>query len=433
MFALVDCNNFYASCERLFRPDLRGKPIIVLSSNDGCVIARSDEAKVLGIQMGVPYFQVRALCAQHKVHVFSSNFSLYGDLSRRVMSVISEAWPTLEIYSIDEAFLDLSTLPMAELDSFCAWVQKKVLRCTGIPVSIGIGPTKTLAKLANHIAKKELKIPVFNINQQMFWLSRIHINDVWGVGRQWTKKLLEQGVYTANDLASLSVNELKRRYNVTLYSTALELKGIACSDLAEYEPRKSIISSKSFSTMQTEYDALAQAVSSHCVRAWEKLRDQGSVAHYLSVSINTNRFRADLPHYAQRAGFKLIRASDDVRYLVQCAKLCLRTIFREGYHYQKVGVYFGELKSKNQVQFDLFEEVSEEQLKHTEQLMSVLNQVNKKYGTHALRLAAEGYSKPWSARMGKCSPAYTTRWADLPVASCGNTDVRARISRITLR
>ena len=291
MFALLDCNNFYASCERLFRPDLRGKPIIVLSSNDGCVIARSDEAKLLGIKMGVPYFQVHSLCRYHKVQVFSSNFSLYGDLSRRVMSVLRDTWPSLAIYSIDEAFLDLSTLAETELDSFCSSLQKKVLRYTGIPVSIGIGSTKTLAKLANHIAKKELKVPVFNINQQQFWLSQIHISHVWGVGRQWSKKLLEQGIYTAQDLAALSLHELKNRYNVALYSTALELKGIACAGLGQYEPRKSIVSSKSFGTMQTDYEAISQALASHCARAWEKLREQKSLTHSLRAMESRRRGR----------------------------------------------------------------------------------------------------------------------------------------------
>lgn len=415
MFALIDCNNFYASCERLFRPDLRGKPIIVLSSNDGCIIARSDEAKLLGIKMGVPFYQVKGLCNYHKVNVFSSNFSLYGDMSRRVMSTLRDAWPSLEIYSIDEAFLDLSTLPAEDVDDFCIQLQKKIGRNTGIPVSIGVGSTKTLAKLASHVAKKELKTPVFNISKQLFWLAKVSVNDVWGIGRQWSKKLLAQGVYTAYELSAMSLHELKCRYNVNLYSTALELKGISCSSLQGYEPRKTIISSKSFGTMQTDYESLAQALSSHCTRAWEKLREQDLVAHYLSVFIKTNRFRSDLPQYQQSIGFKLVRPSDDLRYLIQSAKFCLRTIFREGYHYQKVGIYLGELSEKKQVQFDLFDYVSEKQTEHTEQLMSLLDKVNKKYGSHTLHLAAEGFNSPWSTRMEKRSPCYTTQWSDLPI------------------
>ncbi len=187
MYALIDANNFYASCERLFRPDLRDKPIIVLSNNDGCVIARSNEAKALGIKMGAPYFQVKGLCKQYKVHIFSSNYTLYGDLSNRVMSVIEEAWDDVEIYSIDEAFLDLRTIPQSLHDSFCANLQKKILKATGIPTSIGIGQTKTLAKIANHLCKKELKIPVFNVSNQREWLKKISVGDVWGVGRQWEK------------------------------------------------------------------------------------------------------------------------------------------------------------------------------------------------------------------------------------------------------
>lgn len=252
-----------------------------------------------------------------------------------------------------------------------------MLRYTGIPVSIGIGSTKTLAKLANYVAKTELKIPVFNINQQLFWLSQIPVGHVWGIGRQWNKKLVGQGIYTAQDLASLSVNELKR-YNVALYSTALELQGVACAGLGQYEPPKSIISSKSFGKMQTEYELVSQAISSHCTRAWEKLREQKLAAHYLSIFIRTNRFRTDLPQYQESMGFKLVRPTDDLRELVYYAKLCLSIIFRQGYHYQKVGVYFGELSLKTNLQFDLFDLVSEKELQQTEQLMSLITQINNK-------------------------------------------------------
>lgn len=415
MFALIDCNNFYASCERLFQPSLVNKPILVLSNNDGCVIARSNEAKALGIKMGVPYFEVKAICRQHKVHVFSSNYTFYGDMSRRVMSVIEEHWSEVEIYSIDEAFLDLKTLPQSEQEAFCRKLQQTVLQYTGIPVSIGIGATKTLAKLANHIAKKELKIPVFNIDKQTFWLAKIAVGDVWGVGRQWHKKLIQQGIYTAQDLASVNLRGFRSRFNIMLQRTVMELQGIPCSGLQEYEPRKSIISSKSFGTMQTEYSALAQSISSHCARACEKLRQQGLVARHLSVFVQTNRFRLDLPQYQQSIGFKLVNPSDDLRYLTRSAKLCLRKIFRPGFHYQKAGVYLGDLISKSYLQLDLFNQASEEQLQHAEQLMSVLDAVNRKYGRHTLRLAAEGHVKPWAMRAQLRSPSYTTKWSELPV------------------
>ncbi len=250
MYALIDCNNFYASCERLFRPDLADKPIIILSNNDGCVIARSNEAKALGFKMGDPYFQVRGLCKQHQVHVFSSNYTLYGDLSHRVMTVILESWTDVEVYSIDEAFIDLSTLATNLHDSFCEHLQKTILKVTGIPTSIGIGPTKTLAKIANHICKKELKIPVFNVTNQREWLKKIAVGDVWGIGRQWNKKLVNQGIYTANDLAQMNTHLLKKQFNVVMMRTAMELQGIACAGLEEEEPKQSIMSSKSFGEMR---------------------------------------------------------------------------------------------------------------------------------------------------------------------------------------
>ncbi|MFI4963417.1 MAG: Y-family DNA polymerase [Legionellales bacterium] len=415
MFALIDCNNFYASCERVFQPALVNKPVLVLSNNDGCVIARSNEVKALGIKMGAPYFEVRALCKQHKVHVFSSNYPFYGDMSRRVMSVIEGSWPEVELYSIDEAFLDLTTLPQSELDAFCYAIQKKVLRYTGIPVSVGIGPTKTLAKLANHIAKRELKVPVFNIVGQTFWLAKIAVGDVWGVGRQWEKKLMQQGIYTAQDLAHVDLRGIRERFNVMLQRTLLELRGTPCAGLQVAEPRKSIISSKSFGSMQTEYSPMSQAISSHCARACEKLRQQGLVAHHLSVFIQTNRFRQDLPQYSNTIAFTFVNPTDDVRHVTTCAKLCLYKLFREGFHYQKSGIYLNDLTSKKLLQMDLFNQPSEEQMRHSEQLMSVLDAVNKKYGRHTLGLAAEGYLKPWAMRSQLRSPCYTTQWSDLPV------------------
>ncbi|CZP45183.1 Y-family DNA polymerase [Legionella pneumophila serogroup 1] len=415
MFALVDCNNFYVSCERLFKPALANKPILVLSNNDGCVIARSNEVKALGVQMGVPYFAVKALCKQHKVHVFSSNYTLYADMSRRVMSVLEDNWPAIEIYSIDEAFLDLNTLPQSEHNEFCHKLQKIVLRYTGIPVSIGIGATKTLAKLANHIAKKELRTPVFNIENQYHWLAKIVVGEVWGIGRQWGKKLVQQGIYTAHDLAGMDLQLIKKLFSVVLQRTVLELRGVSCGSLQDFESRKSIISSKSFGSMQTEYSALAQAISSHCARAWEKLRHQKLMACHLSIFIKTNQFRLDLPQYQQTIGFKLINPTDDLRHLIRCAKLCLRKIFRSGFHYQKVGVYLGDLIEKNCLQLDLFNQISEKELNQTERLMSVLDEINTKYGRHTLRLAAEGYVKPWAMRAQSRSPRYTTSWSELPV------------------
>ncbi|MBA2657175.1 MAG: Y-family DNA polymerase [Tatlockia sp.] len=415
MYALIDCNNFYASCERLFRPDLKDKPIIVLSNNDGCVIARSNEAKALGFKMGDPYFQVKALCKQHKVQVFSSNYTLYGDLSNRVMTVILNAWPEVEIYSIDEAFIDLTTLNPKLHDSFCTQLQQTILKYTGIPTSIGIGPTKTLAKIANHLCKKELKVPVFNVTHQRVWLKKIAIGDVWGIGRQWSKKLIHQGINTAHDLAQMNHHLLKKQFNVVMMRTAMELSAIPCAGLEVEEPKQGIMSSKSFGSMQTDYDAIAQAVSSHCARAWEKLRRQDLVVQYLYVFVNTNRHREDLPQLYRNIEFKMVNPTDDLMLITKVAKLCLKKIYREGYQYKKVGVCFERLIPKNPRQLDFFHQPTDEVLSKKEQLMTVFDSINKKYGRQTIRLAAEGYCKPWAMRAELKSPAYTTRWTELPI------------------
>lgn len=419
MFALVDCNNFYASCERLFRPDLRYKPIIVLSSNDGCVIARSNEAKALGIPMGVPYFKVKSLCTQHGIHVFSSNFALYGDLSQRVMTTVGQEWPHMEIYSIDEAFLDLSTMPLHEIDAFCSALQKKILKHTGIPTSIGIGQTKTLAKLANYLCKRVLKVSTFNLSQQREWLKHISVAEVWGIGRRWSAKLIERGINTAFDLAVADVHLLKKQFNVVVARTALELQGIACSDLVQEEPRQSILSSKSFGSLQSQYAAVAEALSSHCARAVEKLRQQQSLVVCMSVFVHTNRHRQDLAQHFQSIEIRLVQPTDDLRVLTHLAKKGLSQIFKEGLFYKKTGVCFEELLPKAIQQLDLFQQMTQEESQKTEELMSVFERINQRFGRQALRLAAEGSSKPWDSRLQMRSPCYTTCWSELPVVYNG--------------
>jgi DNA polymerase V len=413
MFALIDCNNFYASCERLFRPDLQYQPIVVLSNNDGCVIARSNESKALGIAMGEPFFKIKALCKQHKIHAFSSNYTLYGDISHRVMLTIEDEWPHVEIYSIDEAFLDLSTLSESQLESFCTQLQKRVLKVTGIPTSIGIGKTKTLAKAANFLCKKVLNTPVFYLNNQDL-LQKISVGDVWGIGRQWAKKLTNQGINTAYDLAQTNAHLLKRQYNVVLMRTAMELSGIPCATLEATEPKQSIMSSKSFGEMQNTFPAVAQSVSSHCARAVEKLRAQNLVAQRMYVFVHTNRFREDLAQHFQSMEVKLINPTDDLRVITKMAKRCLRRIFKNGFYYKKAGVCLEDLIPKDPRQMDMFHQPSDEMLEKTEQLMSVFDKINQKFGRHTMRLAAEGYSKPWAMRSELKSPAYTTRWSDLP-------------------
>lgn len=415
MFALIDCNNFYASCERLFRPDLRGKPIVVLSNNDGCVIARSNEAKALGIAMGEPFFKIKAMSRQHGIHVFSSNYTLYGDLSQRVMSVIEASWPEVEIYSIDEAFLDLSTMPLSILESFAIELQKSILKSTGIPTSIGIGPTKTLAKIANHICKKELKIPVFNVSDQRHWLGKISVGDVWGVGRQWQKKLMDKGIYTALDLSQLNPHLIKKQYNVILMRTVMELQGIPCGGLEETQVKQSIMSSKSFGEMQSEFSSLAQAVSSHCARACEKARKQNLLAQRLYVFVRSNPFRQDLEQYSKSIECRLVNPTDDTRIITKVAKLCLKKLYKAGIQYKKVGVMLEDLIDKSTIQLDLFHQPSDETLIKKDQLMSVFDTINNRFGSQTIKLAAEGYCKPWAMRAQMRSPCYTTRWSELPI------------------
>lgn len=415
MFAIVDCNNFYASCERLFRPDLRNKPIVVLSNNDGCVVARSNEAKALGIKMGEPFFKIKALTAQHHVQVFSSNYSLYGDLSQRVMSVIEETWPEVEIYSIDEAFLDLSTLPKNKHINFCFELYEKILRYTGIPTSIGMGLSKTLAKAANFIAKKKLNIPIFDISEQRHWLQDIEISDIWGIGRQWTKKLNNQGIKTAADLAVLSPQQIKNQYNVFMMRTVLELQGLPCGGLEEEKPNQSIISSKSFGQMQTTLNVLCEAMSSHAARACEKARSQHLVAQSLHVFVKSNRFRQDLTQYDKAMEYHLVNPTNDTRIITKVAKQCLKKLFVPGIFYKKVGVMLINLAPDTLRQQDLLHPLSDEKVQHSEQLMSVLDNINARFGSHTICLAAEGYGETWKMRSDMRSPCYTTRWAELPM------------------
>lgn len=415
MYALIDCNNFYASCERLFRPDLKHVPIVVLSNNDGCVIARSNEAKALGVAMGEPFFKIKELCQKNKIQAFSSNYTLYGDLSQRVMSTIEEMWPHLEVYSIDEAFLDLSSLPSKELIPFCESLQRKILKHTGIPTSIGIGKTKTLAKAANHVCKKILKIPVYQINSDKI-LKEIEIQDVWGVGRQWSKKLIKQGIITAFDLTCCDPHQIKHRFNIVLMRTTLELQGVSCGGLIEPEAKQSIMSSKSFGNMQSKFESVLSSISSHCARAVEKMRHQHLKAERIYVFVHTNRFREDLAQHFQSIEIKFINSTDDLRVITAFAKHALKQIFKPGYYYKKAGVCLLGLIPKDYKQADLFHQLTDYEIEKNEQVMAVFDAINKKYGRSTIHLAIEGNSKHWAMRAQLKSPAYTTRWSDLPSA-----------------
>lgn len=414
MFALIDCNNFYVSCERLFRPDLREKPVVVLSNNDGCIISRSNEAKALGLKMGEPFFKAKVLCEQHAVEVFSSNYTLYADLSHRVMTVIEESWPESEIYSIDEAFLDLNSLEASQIQLFCAALQKKIFKYVGIPTSIGIGRTKTLAKMANYMAKTNLKTPVFALNNpESHWLAQIPVGEVWGIGRQWQKALKSLGILTALDLANKSPQWIREKFNVVLQRTALELNGLSCLSLEAPSSRKSIVSSSSFGILQTDLVFLKEAISHHCATAWDKLRQQNLSAQQLSVFVRASPFRKDLSFYANSATVNLHTATDDLRVLTKKAKECLQKVFKNHIHYQKCGILLAHLTAKGQRQYDLFAPSSEK----ADDIMDVLEAINGKFGKRTIRLAAEGFAKAWFMKRERKTPNYTTQWDQLPEIS----------------
>lgn len=412
MFAIVDCNNFYVSCERVFNSKLVNKPVIVLSNNDGCVIARSDEAKALNIKMGQPFFEIKHLCQKKGIDVFSSNYALYGDMSNRIMVILESLWPDIEIYSIDEAFLNLKKLNKNSVDEFCEMLQKTIKQYTGIPVSIGIGPSKTLAKLANHIAKRELKQPTFNILHNMSWLKTINIDKIWGIGSRWTKKLNQLNIKTAYDLSLTSPNFMRKKFNVALARTVLELQQHACLKLEEVAPKKQIMSSQSFAIPQTDMAAISQALSSYCAKASEKLRKQHSVAKRIDVFIRTNPFRKDLPQYNASVGVSLVIPTSDVRIITYWAKACLKQIFKTGYLYKKAGISLHEITPSAVLQSDLFNPEAKEQ---ANQLMKILDEINKKYGRGTIKLAAEGTPQQNRIQSHHCSPCYTTRWSDLPI------------------
>lgn len=410
MFAIVDCNNFYASCERLFRPDLSHQPIIVLSNNDGCVIARSNEAKALNIKMGQPYFQIKSFCAHRHVQVFSSNYRLYGDISARVMQTIEQTWPWMEIYSIDEAFLNLSTLPHQQHLDFCHALRHKILRHIGIPTSIGIAPTKTLAKAANFIAKKNQTLGVFMLELDKPWLELIPIEEVWGVGRRLAPQLKALGIHSAADLKNQAPHQIRQRFGLPLMQTTLELQGMSCLPLhTSPTAKQSIVASKSFGQSQTDYQTLAQAVSHHCARATEKLRQQGGKVAVMSVFIRTNPFSKQA-QYAPRCQIQLDQTSDDLREITHYALCGLKTIFKPKYAYHKAGVCFDAIHYHQQLCLD-----PKPVRPKSEAFMKVFETIRGRYGRESIYLAAEGGQQRWQMKSEQRSPAYTTCWQDLPL------------------
>ena len=417
VFALVDCNNFYASCEKLFRPDLKDTPVVVLSNNDGCVVARSREAKLLGIKMGVPVFQIKSEMLRHGILAFSSNYALYADLSSRVMRTLEEMAPRVEVYSIDEAFLDLTGIEsVLSLVEFGQQVRERIGHWIGITVCVGIAPTKTLAKLANHAAKKypatQGVVDLTNPDRQRRLLALVPVDDVWGVGKRLSKRLNALGITTALDLANASPRAIREQFSVVLERTVRELNGESCIELEEIPPtKKQIVCSRSFGVKVTQFELLREAVCEYATRATEKLRKEQQQAKVLTVFIRTSPFKDNEPQYSNSASGELLIPSCDTRDFIELANHLLKRIWKDGFRYAKAGVMLSDFYDPGMFQPGLFDDVSIRS--NSQQLMSVLDTINQS-GAGKVFFAGQGTKKDWSMKREHLSPAYTTRWDQLP-------------------
>ena len=408
MIALVDCNNFYASCERVFRPELEGKPVVVLSNNDGCVIARSNEAKKLGIKMGEPVFKKKDFFVKNNIHTFSTNFILYGDMSKRVMSILKQNSKEIEVYSIDEAFIDCYN---EDLKKYGADLRYKVGKWTGIPVCVGIAPTKVLAKIANHIAKKHRKSGVFILdNKEIIKKALVFtpIEEVWGIGYKYAQILKEYGIHTAYDLTCIEESWIKKRLSIVVLRIAQELKGISCLKIeSKKTAKKNICTSRSFGEPIKEYKLLEEAITTFAVRCCEKLRKQNTCASEISIFIYTNPFNPRHKQYYATKTLKLDRATNDNQILVQQVIRALKMIYKKEYIYKKAGVVVGNIISDNQVQLSLFDKII--QREKYKKLTKVIDKVNNSMGRDKLRIAVQGFDRSWRMKQEKLSPCYTTR------------------------
>jgi len=420
--ALVDCNNFYVSCERMFNPRLEGRPVVVLSNNDGCAVARSNEVKALGIKMGEPWFKMEKIARQHGIIAYSSNYSLYGDLSARVMSILSTFSPNQEIYSIDECFLDLDGFDPQTLMAYGQKIRQAVKRNVGIPVCVGIADTKTLAKLANHCAKKGFAgsdgvcdFGVLNETQRRTLFASISVGEVWGVGSRINARLSDMNINTVEDLRTANYEMVRSQFSIVLERTVQELNGVPCIELEDAgTPRQQIMVSRSFGSMVTDLPGLSESVSYFTTKAAEKLRQDGSVAASLCVYVRTNPFKADDLQYQRSIIVPLIQPSDNTAKLVNAALMGLKTIFRSGYRYKKSGVLLMGLQAKVKVQATLFDDPVEQA--KSDSRMRVMDEINQKMGQGSVTIAASGIRQRWAMRRERMSPNYTTEWSELPVA-----------------
>ena len=419
VFALVDCNSFYASCERVFRPDLTKTPIVVLSNNDGCVIARSYDAKPF-VKMGAPYFQIKDMLRQNGVVAFSSNYALYGDLSERVMTIIESLVPAVEIYSIDEAFADLTGIP-GDLTAFGRTIRAAVHKCTGIPVGVGIAHTKTLAKLANHTAKR-LQVETGGVVDicdpfKRDWVLRnTEVGEVWGVGRRMKAHLNAMNITTAMDLAKADPTLLGQKFSVVIEKTARELAGISCLELGEAEPPKQeICSSRMFGKRLTTIDPIKEAVATYVQRAAEKLRAQNSLCKKIRVSIRTGMFNPEEAKYANGALVELPYPTNDVRLMTKAATEAVNRLFRPGFKYSKAEVLLLDLRQPGEFTDDLF---AEGQPVAAEKVMGVLDEINEKWGRGTLRSASVPTDPEWAMRREMMSGSFTTKVDQLWTVRC---------------
>ncbi len=426
LFALVDVNNFYVSCERVFQPKLEAVPMVVLSNNDGCAVARSAEVKALGVKMGTPWFQMEELAKKHGIQAYSSNYTLYGDMSNRVVQVLRSFTPNLEVYSIDESFLQIETVLKQYQDTLELGqsIKQKVKDTTGLPVCVGIGASKTLAKLANHLAKKHKQFSgVCDVNamskEELYqWMSETEVGEVWGVGSRIAKKLKVQHIHSVFDLLQASPQVMRQQFGVVMERLCYELRGVSCLKLEEVAPAKQqIIASRSFGKLVTSQAELAQSVATHVARAAEKLRSQDSVTGALTVFIQTNPFKQYEPQHHQSVTMPLADASDNTLTLTNAALAGLKQIYQPNFRYKKAGVILNLISDKPTMQQSLFEDV--ESKGKSAHLMKAMDAINTRFGNAVIRSAAAGTNdtkQVWQMRSNNKSQNYTTQWDELPVA-----------------
>ena len=409
VFALIDCNAFYVSCERVFNPKLNNRPVVALSNNDGCIISRSKEAKALGIKMGVPLFKVKDIVEKEKVVVFSSNYTLYADMSRRVMNIISSSSPYTEIYSIDEAFVELSSLPI-DYESYAHQLRQTILQHTGIPVSIGIASTKTLAKVANHKAKKDDSLngvcSLVNYNNIDQILELTEVGDVWGVGRRLSKKLINHGIHNAKLLKNCSDSWIRKMMSVNGLKTITELRGISCIPLEEYSmTRKSCCTTRSFGKLLTNLEDIEQAVTTFARRAAERIRSESLAASCVSVFLRTNPFDKKSAYYSNGASRTLSHPTHDSITIIETSLLLTKRIFKNNYQYKKAGVLLSGLCDESEIQETLFEK----NYNQNSDLMSAIDAINYRYGRDTLQMASECKVGNWKQKRENCTRNYTTQ------------------------